>query len=164
MTFGQTSLGRTMSRTRLLLQRQLWIWPIIAVVFLAAIGYAMNLSIQRTMEDTLRSQIQTLLTVERSMLEKWFKVQEASALALANNHEVRQTVAQLLAESSTPARKKDGSNGEEVTADLRAQLAKELEPGLSSQDFVGYVLANKQQRVIAASSPELIGQTVPQYE
>src|SRR3954470_1904706 len=74
MTFGQTSFGRTMSRTRLLLKKQLWIWPIVAVALLAVVGYAVSSSMHQTMEDNLRSELDTLLTVERSMLEKWFKV------------------------------------------------------------------------------------------
>ena len=85
-----------MSRTGVLLKKQLWIWPIVAVVLLAIVGYAVSSSIQRTMEDNLRSELETLLTVERSMLEKWFKVQESSALTLANNQEIRKTVTQLL--------------------------------------------------------------------
>ena len=79
MTFGQTSLGRNVSRTGLLLKKQLWIWPIVAVVLLAVVGYAVSTSIQQTMENNLRSELQTLLTVEQSMLERWFKVQESTS-------------------------------------------------------------------------------------
>ncbi len=35
---------------------------------------------------------------------------------------------------------------------------------MSAHDFVGYVVADKQLRVIAADAPGLIGQIVPQYE
>ena len=105
MTFGQTSLGRNVSRTGMLLKRQLWIWPIAAVVLLAIVGYTISTSIHQTMENNLHSELHTLLTVEKSMLERWFKVQESSALTMANNREVRKTVAQLLAVAAeaTPA-------------------------------------------------------------
>ena len=96
ITFGQTSIGRTMSRTGLILRRQLWIWPIVAVVVLATLGYGIKRAIQSTMESTLRSELQTLLTVERSMLEKWLQVQESGALALANSRPVRDGIGQLL--------------------------------------------------------------------
>ena len=49
ITFGATSVGRTITRTSLLLKRQLWIWPILAVVLLAAIGYGIRTAIERTM-------------------------------------------------------------------------------------------------------------------
>ncbi len=167
MTFGQTSFGRTVSRTGLLLKKQLWIWPIVAVVLMAIVGYTVSASIHRTMEDTLRSQLQTLLTVERSMLEKWFKVQESSALTLANNQQIRQTVTQLLTAASDSTKRTDpqaAPQGDPIAADLHAQLAKELEPGLSPHDFVGFIVANKQQRIVASNNPELIGQVVPEYE
>ncbi len=166
MTFGQTSFGRSISRTGLLLKKQLWIWPIIAVVVLAVVGYLINLSIQRTIEGSLRSELETLLGVERSMLEKWFAVEESSALALANDPEIRQTVGQILAampaaNSAPPDSSAPAPDVKANVAELRARLMKELEPGMSSHDFVGYVVADKQQRVIAAFTPELVGQTTP---
>ena len=167
MTFGQTSLGRSMSRTKLLLKKQLWIWPIVAVVLLAIIGYAVSSSIQQTMEDNLRSELQTLLSVERSMLEKWFKVQESSALTLANNQEIRKTVVQLLAANADSKLKSDPaatSPSERDLSELHARIAKELEPGMSAHDFVGFVLADKQLQIVAATTLDLIGRTVPQYE
>ena len=88
MTFGQTSLGGTLSRTRLFLRKQLWIWPIVAVVLLSIVGYAISSSIERTMENTLRSELETLLTVEKSMLEKWLAVQESNAETLANSQDL----------------------------------------------------------------------------
>jgi len=167
MTFGQTSLGRTMSRTKLLLKRQLWIWPIVAVLLLAIVGFSISSLIQRTMEENLRSQLSTLLSVERSMLEKWFKVQESSALSMANGQELRRTVTQLLTihndlrpRSDAAAAPAGGLNA----AELQADLMKELEPGMSAHDFVGFVVADKQSKIIASSELELIGQTVPQYE
>jgi hypothetical protein len=166
MTWAKTSVGRTISRTGLFLRKQLWVWPIIAVVLLAVIGYAVSRSIHQTMEASLRSELQTLLTVERSMLVKWFKVQESAALTLANNRGIRETVTQLLASaagsaqpggSATPAAEVD-------PAALQGRLAKELEPGMSAHEFVGYMLTDKQYRIVAATATELIGQSVPQYE
>jgi len=156
MTFGQTTFGRTMSRTRLLLKKQLWIWPIVAVVVLAIIGYALNLSIRNTMEETLRSEMETLLTVERSMLQKRFKVQESSALSLANDPQVRQIVGQML---ETKA-----GDDEDAQAELSAKLTKELEAGMSSHDFVGYVVTDKHQKIIASYNKELVGLTQTLYE
>ncbi len=38
-----------------------------------------------------------------------------------------------------------------------------LQPGMSAHDFVGFVVADRDQRIIAAQTQELIGQVVPQY-
>src|SRR5690348_1179000 len=97
MTFGQTSVGRSITRAGLLLRKQLWIWPIIAVVLLALIGYGIRAAIERTMKASLSSQLQTLLNVEKSMIETWLKVQESNAESLANDQQIRDVTAQLLA-------------------------------------------------------------------
>src|SRR5262245_8725904 len=83
LTFGAPSVGRSISRTGLILKKQLWIWPIIAVVLLALIGYGIRAAIERTMKESLRSELSTLLSVEQSMVETWLKVQEANAESLA---------------------------------------------------------------------------------
>jgi serine/threonine protein kinase len=166
ITFGQTSFGRTFTRTRLLLKKQLWIWPIVALVVLAVFGYGVSRAIRRTMEDSLRSELTTLLSVERSMLEKWLKVQESSALTLANGQEVRRIVAQLLEEQATAVQVPAGGTAEidKNRDELFARLSKELEPAMTSHDFVGYNVLDKQHRVVAAYTRELIGQVVPQFE
>src|SRR5262245_30542613 len=78
ITFGSTSVGRSISRTGLLLKKQLWIWPIIAIVLLAVVGFAIRIAIERTMKESLRSEPEALLTVEQAMLENWLKTQESS--------------------------------------------------------------------------------------
>ena len=35
---------------------------------------------------------------------------------------------------------------------------------MSAHNFVGYIVADKQQRIVASTNIELIGQTVPEYE
>ncbi len=170
MTFGHTSVGRTVARTRMFLKKQLWVWPIIAVLLLSIAGYVVSEAIDRTMKNSLQSELTTLLSVERAMLEKWFKVQESSATALANDAGVRRTVLQLLA-AQDRLLAPDGTVATEsmdvkavTVAELQAELKRELEASMSSHDFVGYELADKQQRIIAARTPELIGQTITQFE
>ncbi len=98
------------------------------------------------MEDNLRSELETLLTVERSMLESWFKVQESSATTLANNQEIRTTVAQLLVVEENAALKPEAgatAPSERDVREMQIRLEKELEPAMSAHDFVGFVLATK---------------------
>jgi serine/threonine protein kinase len=47
---------------------------------------------------------------------------------------------------------------------LHARFAQELSPGMSAHGFTRYILADKQQRIISATSPELVGQTISEYE
>ncbi|MBX7073639.1 MAG: serine/threonine protein kinase [Pirellulales bacterium] len=164
MTFGQTSLGRSLSRTGLLLKKQLWIWPIVAVFLLAIVGYVINRSIHQTMEDSLRSELQALMNIERSMLEKWFAVQESSAVGLANNTDVRKHVNQLLTAADQPAPSApDQAASSAGNSEARLQLEKELEPGMSAHDFVAFMVADRELRIVAATATELVGQVIPQY-
>lgn len=151
-----------MSRTALVLKKQLWIWPIVALVLLGSIGYFARRSIHRTMNDNLRSELQTLLGVERAMAEKWFKSQEASATTLANDPEVRRLVNELVAAGSSPAG--DAEAAADHSIQLQQELLKKLEAGMSAHDFAGYVVANKQQTIIAAFTQQLVGQSFPQFD
>jgi eukaryotic-like serine/threonine-protein kinase len=166
LTFGATSVGRSITRTGLILKKQLWIWPIIAVVLLAVIGYGIRSAIERTMKASLQSELETLLSIERSMLETWLKIQESNAESLANDQQVRQTVEQILRGAQPAAIPPGGAAGETPPApgDLHARLTQELSPGMSAHNFHRYILADKQQRIVSATSPELIGQVIPEYE
>jgi serine/threonine protein kinase len=167
MTFGQTTFGRTISRTQLLLKRQLWIWPIIAVVLLTFVAYGISRSIESTMRATLQSGLQTLLHVERAMLEKWFHVQESSAASLANDLQVRHTVAQILELDAGSTGRTEERSAVEIERDRmtrQAELRKELASGMASHDFDDFVIADKRQRIVASTNPELVGRIVPEYE
>jgi len=159
MTFGRTTIGRTLTRTGLLLKKQLWIWPIVAVVLLAIVGRLVSSSIRDTMEGTLRSQLSTLMGVERTMLEKWLAVQEAGVKSMADQRSVRRLAADLAGAGVAPAAEK-----QLAPAELSARLAAELEPGMSSQHFVGYVLVDKRMRVIASDESSMVGEMAVQYE
>ena len=99
MTWAQTSVGRTVTRTGLFLKKQLWIWPIIAVVILSVVGLWVRHAIESTMKENLRSELQTLLAAETAMLEKWFEVQSSNAESAANNLPFREAVYRLLEEA-----------------------------------------------------------------
>jgi serine/threonine protein kinase len=170
LTFGATSVGRSISRTGLLLKKQLWIWPIIAVVLLAGIGYMIRLAIERTMRASLQSELQTLLNVERSMIETWLKVQETNAESLANDQQIRSAATEIvaasrqLAEDAAAAEAPPQPATRPALSALQARLAQELGPGMSSHQFVSFFLADKERKIVASSNSELLGQTVPQYE
>lgn len=166
ITFGKTSAGRSITRATLVFKRQLWIWPIIAILILAVIGFGVRQAIERTMKENLQSELETLLGVERSMLEKWMKIQESNALTVANDSHIRKIIIDLIALRLHPK----GNQFESqpivgpTLAELISKLEKELEPAMAAHGFVGYDVVNKSMEVVAAHTPELIGTTVPQFE
>jgi hypothetical protein len=96
MTWAKTSVSRTVSRTGVFLKRQIWVWPIRAIVLLSVIGLFVRRAIEKTMRDGLESQLQTVLDLEAAMLKTWFHVQRSNAESLANNVDIRQTLYPLL--------------------------------------------------------------------
>jgi eukaryotic-like serine/threonine-protein kinase len=171
MTFGKTSIGRSISRTGVFLKKQLWIWPVIAIVLLSLIGWTVSSAIERTIKENLRSELQTLLGVERSMLETWLRVQEANAEALANDQQIRAVAMEILAahspldeDASETADAPSSAKQLAATKALNTRLATELGPGMTSHKFASYFVVDKRQRVLAAYNTDLIGTVVPRYE
>ncbi|MGY8770419.1 MAG: cache domain-containing protein, partial [Pirellulales bacterium] len=160
MTFSESRIGRTLSRTAVLLKKNLWAWPAIAVILLSIVGYSVHSAIETTMKETLKSQLQTLLNAETAMLEKWFKVQATSAESAANDLEFRDAAYLLLALEEDS----DKSDEPSSTQDIHQQIEKALMPTMSSQKFTGYFVTDRSHKILDASNVALIGQTeIPQY-
>ncbi|PAY15309.1 serine/threonine protein kinase [Rhodopirellula sp. SM50] len=160
MTWASQNVSKTITRTGLFLKKQLWVWPIVAVVILAILGFFVRHAIESTIKGNVASGLTTLVELERAMLEKWFGVQESTAESLANDSQVRQAVYALLeskVENSSPPAIQD--------SEAHRQLATELAPTLSAHSYVGFLLANQSKQIISSSHPSLIGQeAVPEYD
>ncbi|MSR58365.1 MAG: serine/threonine protein kinase, partial [Planctomycetaceae bacterium] len=155
------SLGTAVSRTGVFLKKQLWMWPVIATVLLGIIGFIVHRSIAATMKANLRSQLETLLTVETEMLENWIHTNAANAAALANSQPIRESIYELL-DAHEPA--EEGKPRTDLV-EIRRKLQKQFGPTLASHSYAGYIVVDKSQRIVAAATEELIGrQTIPEYE
>ena len=160
MTWAKTSVGRTISRTSLFLKRQLWVWPILAVVLLSVIGLVVRRAIETTMRDGLQAELQTVVDLEAAMLRSWYNAQKSNAESLANDVDIRQTVYPLLDNSAT-----EGDTTPDSLDALRAKLDKSLGPALTAHKYAGYIVLDKRKQVVAAGRRELIGQqNLPEYE
>lgn len=162
MTWASKSIGSAVSRTSFFLRRQLWIWPIIAVVVLSALGFAVRGAIESTMKKNLASELKTLCDVETAMLAMWYKTQSSNAVSLANDQRVREVVYQLVESGQA------SQSQERATPDISQvvkQLEKELAPVLSSHAYSGYFITDKEKRILASSHAELIGQQeIPEHD
>ncbi|MCA8999952.1 MAG: cache domain-containing protein, partial [Planctomycetaceae bacterium] len=154
MTWAKSSLGKSVSRASLFLKKNLWLWPIIAVLILSAVGVGMRSAIERTMKANLESGLTTILNLETQMLLSWFRVQESVAETQANDLEIKRHVVEILESLD-----EETEAGTEVNlAQTRKELSRSLGPGLSSHDYVGYFIADKGRTIVAASEPSLIGE------
>ncbi|QDT75856.1 serine/threonine protein kinase [Lacipirellula limnantheis] len=152
MTWAARSVSHTLTTTRLFLKKQLWLWPIIAVVLLSTLGFIVHRAIESTMKANLKSELQTLLEVERAMVERWMATQERNAEAMSNDAETRRLVGELLA-----ANRSDAADKTATLAKARQALADALGPAMTSHNYFGYVLVDRERRVVAGSEPELVG-------
>ena len=157
MTWAARSVSHTLTSTRLFLKKQLWLWPIIAVVLLSALGLGVHRAIESTMKANLQSELQTLLGVEKAMVERWMATQERNAEAMANDAETRRLVALLLEAVKTDGEPVDAA----ALSKLRDQLADSLGPAMTSHHYIGFVLVDRNYKVQAASEPEIIGMESP---
>ena len=157
MTWAARSVSHTLTSTRLFLKKQLWLWPIIAVVLLSTLGFVVHRAIESTMKANLRSELQTLLGVERAMVERWMATQERNAEAMANDAETRRAVDELLIAIKATGDTDDPA----AVAKLREQLANSLGPAMTSHHYIGFVLVDRNHKVQAASEPEIIGMEAP---
>jgi eukaryotic-like serine/threonine-protein kinase len=154
MTWASRSISHSLTTTRLFLKKQLWVWPIIAVVALGLLGWGMRRAIESTMKANLQSALQTLLNVETAMLQRWMDTQEHNAEAMANDSETRRLVAKLLAEADAEPSERDATIKE---------LASSLGPALTSHGYIGYAVVNREKTVVASSEREVIGIETPTY-
>jgi hypothetical protein len=160
MTFGTSTVGRSISRAGLFLRRQIWIWPIIAVVLLSIIGFAVRGAIESTMRANLESQLSTVLDLETAMLKTWFEVQESNIESAANSMQTREIAYELLDLTDTSS-----DNTPERRIELRIQLGKALAPAMAAHDYDGYILVGKNRMIVSSGREELIGQQTPrEYE
>jgi hypothetical protein len=158
MTWAKSSVGRTISRTGVFLKRQIWVWPILAVVLLSVIGLFVRRAIETTMREQLQSELQTVVELEAAMLETWYKVQRSNAESLANNFDVRQSIYPLL--DAAP----DANAAATDAAALRAKLDKSLGPSITAHRYDGYLVADKKRRIVAAGRAEMVNMVdVPEY-
>jgi hypothetical protein len=52
-------------------KKQIWLWPIIAMVLLAVLAFGVRHAIETTMQENLRSELQTLLDLETATGQCW---------------------------------------------------------------------------------------------
>ena len=154
MTWGSSSVGRSVTRTTLFLKRQLWIWPIIAIVVLSLLGYFVNGAIESTIESNLRSELETILGMEVEMIEKWLDTQERTAQMVASDARFRDATLALMTADEEGSEAADGKS----LAELRKPVNKAIGPFMTANAFVGFHVFNRAKQIVASSQEVMVGQ------
>ncbi len=154
MTWARSSVGRSVSRTGIFLKKQIWMWPIVALLFLTVLGLTIRSLLVSNMQQQLASQLQTLLNVETAMLSEWLESHRSNAEILANSVAVRNQVYQLLDKDENVQPETEINSNKSIHRQLQAALA----AAMSSHDYVGFFIADKKMKILSASTETLIGQ------
>ncbi|MEO8270397.1 MAG: serine/threonine protein kinase, partial [Aureliella sp.] len=160
MTWASRSLSKTAARTKVFFKKQIWIWPIVAVVLLSTIGYFVQSAINSTIKENVRDGLLSIVNIETEMLEKWFTVQGATVESLANDATVRETVYMLLGKSSAAV-----PSTQEKMTEAQHHLTDAIAPVLAAHQFAGFILIDESHTVVASSHAALVGQQeISDYE
>lgn len=155
---GPRSVFRTVSSGRLLLKKQLWIWPILAGILLASIGWILRGWIEDSLKNDLRSKLKAILAADVKALQLWMRTQETTAESVVGDKHVIELSEKLLAIAARPTLKQLDLLQASELEQLRAELA----PVLEAHEYNGWVLSDATPRVLASNRNEVIGAPLPE--
>lgn len=143
----------TATLTGVFLRKQIWLWPIIAAIVLAAIGWPMRNALEGRMKTSLAANLQTLLDADVAALRYWMKSQETLARSIA-------VTPSLIAPSERIVAQADGAANPQLellqSPDLVA-IREALRPAITAYHFDGFVVVSPGGRIAASQHSELIG-------
>src|SRR5580704_9245931 len=94
---------RSFHITGTFLRRQLWVWPLIAAVVLAALAWGVSDAVETVMRKQVAGELTAIRDADVTALRVWMKQQAAIAKALAMSDRIRPAVTELVAHADSDA-------------------------------------------------------------
>jgi len=157
LSSGTRSVFRTVAASSLLLKKKLWVWPIIAAFIMVAIAGFVRNSVEHALAEDLSSELQTILAADVKALQLWMASVETTAQAFATSPHVVDQCEKLTARAAVPG----VEQFELLQSAEHRQLRAELEPALVAHHLSGWVLANRDLKIVGAMQNELVGTSLP---
>lgn len=153
--------ARSAAVTNILLLKQIWVWPILAAVALAAIGLYLRSAIEGTLRNQLQGELQTIVRADVTALRNWAVFQKAIVKENAADDDVVAAI-ERLCQVSSPA---DGTSKKVTQLDLlRSEelqaVRNTLDDILAAYGFDGFMVIDDTGVVLAAGHNDLIGTTI----
>jgi hypothetical protein len=145
---GRLSLSRGFVR------RHLWFGPVVALVALVFAGTWVRSRMEGAIQLQTESQLRALLDADVTALELWLRSQEANTITAAQAPRVRQTVLDLV----RLAQAGEATGATLLQAPEAGELKSALKPWLDAHHYAGYVVLDRQTRIVASKSDNLVGQ------
>jgi hypothetical protein len=151
----------TLSAARLFLQRQLWVWPVLAAALLLVIGLWVRHSVEKSQKADLSEDLTGILNADVEALEMWMKAQRSNVTAAADAFLVNGLARELVALGS----REGTSVAELVQAPAQNELRQALKPWIEAHGYAGFFVADQSRKIVASSYDDLIGkQSLEEYE
>jgi hypothetical protein len=156
---GLPGLSQSLGRTRILVRRHLWVWPILAALVFGAVAWWVNWAVEKAMREKLAGDLTTILNADIEALHVWSKDQEAIAQALAHLPALRPAVQELVAVADRPK----ASTADLLHSRALADVRKILTPALPSFGYVDFFVISPSLQVVAANHDAVIKGVVDGY-
>jgi len=143
--------------TRGLMRRNLWVVPVVALALLAGGAYWVRSNVQEAIRKSVKDELTALLNADVKALTLWLQIQKWNAEYVTDLPDVRPEVLELLRMSE-----EDNASAAQLEASpqlkrLRAELE---DPWFVDQGVAGFLVVDRNGRIVASRHPQLIGMQV----
>jgi eukaryotic-like serine/threonine-protein kinase len=135
-----------LATTRLVLKRQLWLWPLVAALVLGGLGWWVRVDVEQAMRENLANELTTILNADVQALVLWTKDQEAVARSLAQSPALGPLARQLVVVSEQPNSTASTLIQLRALADVRSLLG----PALANFGYTDFFVISPSGQVVAA--------------
>jgi hypothetical protein len=138
---------RTFGATGTFLRKQLWVWPLVAAVILGLFGAWLRGRIEGMEKARVSGELRAVLNSEVEALRLMLRAHEALITIAADDPQVRDSAREVVtAGASKPA--------------AASEMSALLQPWMGNYEFNGYLVIDKNARILAAHRHDLVGQPV----
>jgi hypothetical protein len=154
-----SGFSRSFGTARTLLRRQVWLWPILAAVVFAVVGWWVQGSVEKAMREELADQLTTILNADLEALHAWTVDQQAFAQSLARMPALRPAAAELVALGDRP----DAKAGALLQSRALAEARTLLTPFLENLGYLDFLIISPSLRVVGSGNDALVKTELDAY-
>lgn len=155
------NISGILSRTNGFMRRQLWIWPLLAAVILAFVGFWVRGKMEAAIKTQISGNLKTILAANTEALRAWVTTMKSQAEIFAQDRRLRELTAELIKISQ-------GGGAIEaalLSAPQNAELRAHFKPVAEGRGFQGYVILDTNFLVVASGREQIIGmKSLPGHE
>src|SRR5262249_16299388 len=151
------SLSSILSLTRGFMRRQLWTWPLAALLILAFVGLWIRGRMEGAMKAQLSGNLKTILAANTEALRAWAATMKSQPELLAHDNRTRSLVTELAKVPVPEASPQVALMGATPNVALRDFLKSAVE----KRGFNGFVVLDTNFLVISSGREQLIGMKSP---